>query len=334
MTRRSAKILNANKLPTSFHDQTITKYFHVQQKIDEDQTINEKSFSFTSVHDNDENACDPFTAALKMPTYQTFEDLCNMGKTEFSTNHDNNVTDIMCTAADHDLPFAETATAQTNNFTNGNDVDNESHDESDSSSATSIEPSNIFLQKPVLHLNIDKSPNQASSIVINKHLEVCPNFTSTLNSLTNIMVSKSMSSDSSIGNSSETPSSADDAKENEDDENGKKAKKTSKRRKLIKTRSSNHFDALLESDGNSCDSGVVVDRSLEMNAGTDNKPTTPHRILCPSISPVKKLKPERSAKVSALQNVRSSLLGHRAAGRVSALKRATTAIQKRQLTRM
>lgn len=332
MTRRSAKIFNK-----SFHDQTIKKYFLIQQKASEDQkedhSINEKSISFTSIHDNDENACDPFTAALKMPTYQTFEDVCNLGVKHLPTNHDNNVTEINSTATDHDLPNVEEGETNANNFTSVKDIKNESPDDSDGSSVTSIQPANIFLQKPVLHLNIDKSPNQASSIVINKHLEVCPNFTSTLNSFGSKIVSKSLSSSSSNGNSSETPFSADDARDTEGNEDLRKSRKTCKRRKLMKSRNSSHFDALLESDSNSCDSGVVADKSLELNGEKDNKPTTPHRILCPSTSPVKKMKLERNAKVSAMQNVRPSLLANRTRNRVSTFKRAKPVMQERKITR-
>ncbi|XP_005176064.1 histone-lysine N-methyltransferase PR-Set7 [Musca domestica] len=53
----------------------------------------------------------------------------------------------------------------------------DSHSSSHSSSNTSG-TDNIFLQEPVLTLNVDKSPNQASSIVINKTLEVQPKFSS------------------------------------------------------------------------------------------------------------------------------------------------------------
>ncbi|GAB0093771.1 Histone-lysine N-methyltransferase PR-Set7 [Sergentomyia squamirostris] len=119
------------------------------------------------------------------------------------------------------------------------------------------ESTNIFLQKPVLKLNVDKSPNQASSIVIKKSLEVKPDFSSLA---TNGFVSFS---------NLVTPT------------------------KVVKENGVNCPDvlkpvspALACSDSNSCDSGVVTDRLLDSTpAGTrlrHKKPTTPHRIVCPS----------------------------------------------------
>uniref|UniRef100_A0A1L8DXF6 [histone H4]-lysine(20) N-methyltransferase n=1 Tax=Nyssomyia neivai TaxID=330878 RepID=A0A1L8DXF6_9DIPT len=110
------------------------------------------------------------------------------------------------------------------------------------------EESNIFLQKPVLKLNVDKSPNQASSIVIKKTLEVKPDFSSlTTNGFASFAAT---------------------------------------------TRANGCQDVLKPvspvlacSDSNSCDSGVVSDRSHDTTPGMrlrHKKPTTPHRIVCPS----------------------------------------------------
>lgn len=144
----------------------------------------------------------------------------------------------------------------------------------DSNSNSSVEP-NIFLQKPVLHLNIDKSPNQASSIVINKHLEVSPNFSTTLVSFTNSKIAANRMDGVSFGSNVVTARSG--------------ANHKTKRRKP-RIGGGCIIDALTSSDSNSCDSGVVADKRPEPNAtmlGTA-KPTTPHRILCTaSTSPVK-----------------------------------------------
>lgn len=130
----------------------------------------------------------------------------------------------------------------------------------------SIEPnedatSNIFLQEPVLSLNVDKSPNQPSSIKINKILEVDPIFSSNgyhnnLNGHFNKAVRLSSS-----------PKSEVDA-----------------------------TNILLNHDSNSCDSGVVIDNKLELSPSRRRKPTTPHRILCPS--PAKHASIEKSPSAS------------------------------------
>ncbi|XP_059614191.1 histone-lysine N-methyltransferase PR-Set7 [Phlebotomus argentipes] len=117
------------------------------------------------------------------------------------------------------------------------------------------EESNIFLQKPVLKLNVDKSPNQASSIVIKKSLEVKSDFAS-------------LTSNGFVSFNAVTPTKV--------KENGISAD-------VLKPVS----PVLLAcSDSNSCDSGVVSDRSHDTTPGArlrhHKKPTTPHRIVCPS----------------------------------------------------
>uniref|UniRef100_A0A7G3AKS0 [histone H4]-lysine(20) N-methyltransferase n=2 Tax=Lutzomyia longipalpis TaxID=7200 RepID=A0A7G3AKS0_LUTLO len=121
--------------------------------------------------------------------------------------------------------------------------------------AAEEESSNIFLQKPVLKLNVDKSPNQASSIVIKKSLEVKPDFSSlTSNGFV------------SFNNAATTTPRA----------NGVNCQDVLKPVSPV----------LACSDSNSCDSGVVSDRSHDTTpAGMrlrHKKPTTPHRIVCPS----------------------------------------------------
>lgn len=105
---------------------------------------------------------------------------------------------------------------------------------------------NIFLQAPVLSLNIDKSPNQASSIILKKTLEVPQNFGGHL-----ITIKKEL--------------------------NGS-ALDLSKPTQVTEIDST----TLLNSDSNSCDSGVVADKIYELSPSRRRKPATPHRIVCPS----------------------------------------------------
>lgn len=128
--------------------------------------------------------------------------------------------------------------------------------------------SNIFLQAPVLHLNIDKSPNQPSSIVINKSIPIKSNFAALTNSglvsFTNIV----------IGDTINNVTKSQPAKD------------------LVES------DSSVSSDSNSCDSGVVADKMS--TPSKRQKPATPHRIVCPS--PVKHAISEKSPS-SELSNL-------------------------------
>lgn len=128
--------------------------------------------------------------------------------------------------------------------------------------------SNIFLQAPVLHLNIDKSPNQPSSIVINKSIPIKSNFAALTNSglvsFTNIVIGDSINN----------------------------VIKSQPAKDIVES------DSSVSSDSNSCDSGVVADKMS--TPSKRQKPATPHRIVCPS--PVKHAVSEKSPS-SELSNL-------------------------------
>lgn len=130
--------------------------------------------------------------------------------------------------------------------------------------------SNIFLQAPVLHLNIDKSPNQPSSIVINKSIPMTTDFGaltgSGLPNFTSIVIGDNINN----------------------------AIKSQPAKEILESDSSGY------SDSNSCDSGFVADRILESTPSKRQKPATPHRIVCPS--PVKHAISEKSPS-SELSNL-------------------------------
>lgn len=194
-------------------------------------------------NDNDENACDAYAA----------EQLDDLGE-------NNNGPEM----SDH------------------TDAGQTSGDQIGDQSNHSIQQTNIFLQKPVLHLNIDKSPNQASSIVINKHLEVCANFAAAFpvfNSSASNTAKKHCRN-----KSSEDESSAEQNEVQSGDAPKTADKPRPRKRKPRKcaTGWSNTVDA--NDSDNSCDSGVVSDRSFELSSTDGNKPTTPHRIVCPTTS--------------------------------------------------
>lgn len=170
---------------------------------------------------------------------------------------------------------------------NGDQDDDDADDGDDSNSDSSC--TNIFLQKPVLHLNIDKSPNQASSIVINKHLEISPNFASELKTVTNSKItanghhnnrSKNTGRQAMIYRNGGLFNITKSLMKNRMINNNHKTK----RRKLHLGTVGCLIDTLCSSDSNSCDSGVVADKKPEsknsMRLVKIAKPTTPHRIVC------------------------------------------------------
>lgn len=135
--------------------------------------------------------------------------------------------------------------------------------------------SNIFLQAPVLHLDIDKSPNQPSSIVINKSIPIKSNFAALTNSglvsFTNIVIGDSISN----------------------------VIKSQPAKDIVES------DSSVSSDSNSCDSGVVADKMS--TPSKRQKPATPHRIVCPS--PVKHAVSEKSPS-SELSNLNIGTTTH------------------------
>lgn len=138
---------------------------------------------------------------------------------------------------------------------------------------------NIFLQEPVLSLNVDKSPNQASSIKIKKSLEVEPVFSSP----------PMASSPSSIANSSNYPTCLNGqfnkivSLNNTSPKRENSLESTASTFASSNSNSSNNNCYLLNIDSSSCDSGVVfIDNKTEISPSRRRKPATPHRIVCPS----------------------------------------------------
>lgn len=137
---------------------------------------------------------------------------------------------------------------------------------------------NIFLQEPVLSLNIDKSPTQASSIVIKKSFDACHNFGASISvhrlssggANSNCDYYKSSHHSEINGTTISPPSPLD----------------------LSKPTQVTQIDSttFLNTDSNSNDSGVVIEKvgsNSNNNNCSDKKPVTPHRILW--VSPKKNL---------------------------------------------
>lgn len=168
-----------------------------------------------------------------------------------------------------------------------------------------IQSTNIFLQKPVLHLNIDEtSLMQTKTVVINKHLDACPNFATSFPAFRNASA-LSNNNHSTTANNNDNNKSSEDESSAESSEaqtmhvdcntiganklKGHKQKCDKQRlrkrrpRKCANKWSDRRQNDAIDSDSNSCDSGVVSDRSFEVSSTDSNKPTTPHRIVvCPS----------------------------------------------------
>lgn len=274
-TRNLRKSLH--KIQKQFDNQAITKFFQ--------RTLKAQSFArFGS--DNEENACDAFTV----------EQMANMSgnNNELAKCDDNEVGAKESSDCEHDNFVAK----QNDNdaldicTTNGNNA-NSNGSTPITNSYNSIQPTNIFLQKPVLHLNIDKSLNQASSIVINKHLDACPNFATSFSPFASSVLNTANNQTQSKSSEDESSAEQNDAQSSNDDKSkGQKTKCEKPRLRKRRPRKcasrciidNGLVDAIIDSDSNSCDSGVVSDRSFELSSTDGNKPTTPHRIVCPSNS--------------------------------------------------
>lgn len=266
ITQRTRNLRRSlHKIRKQFDNQAITKFF--QRKLN--TNINNTEIDV----DNDENACDAFTTDIDDKSYIDTDSktVKVQAFSSFSFNHDNII-----------------------NGNNVDDVDDQNSKGSEQSNSihSSIQPTNIFLQKPVLHLDIDKSTlNQVSSIVINKHLEKCPNFENTFSGFNgcNINTANHQENDSPMEGDQLLPAE-DEMSPSSQQSIGSPRKKCErpKLRKLMPRKCANRIfsdsgllDSLNNSDSNSCDSGVVSDRSFELNSDA-NKPTTPHRIVCPT----------------------------------------------------
>lgn len=196
----------------------------------------------------------------------------------------------------------------------------DSHSSTGSTCTNISNSENIFLQEPVLTLNVDKTPNQASSIKINTSLVVEPIFssppalTSTLNGRFHQIVTFNNSRCTLDKLSCEAQNMAIVAlRENDLVE------------ELLPEQDQDH-DNEKDNDNSSCDSGVAFsttvnrdmllteqkDKSVAVPTNDGNtqrrKPATPHRIVCPS--PIKTMPPMISPMRAAMTNGRiSSPLG-------------------------
>lgn len=289
-TRNLRKSLH--KIQKQFDNQAITKFFQ--------RTL--KAHSYPGFGDEDENACDSFTT-------DELTNLSDSGDGDGGGGKGANNNEL--TKSDDDDKEFSTSNANANDENISIDGDmkmnddalnlclnNDEHTDQNSNgngniTSNSIQPTNIFLQKPVLHLNIDKSQVQAASIVINKHLDACPNFATSFNAFNNSVLNTANNKIQSKSSEDESSAEQNDM-QSPNDLNAKDQKTKYEKPRLRKRRprkcasrwaiDNAHIDAINDSDSNSCDSGVVSDRSFELSSTDGNKPTTPHRILCPSTS--------------------------------------------------
>ncbi|XP_013105955.2 histone-lysine N-methyltransferase PR-Set7 isoform X1 [Stomoxys calcitrans] len=192
----------------------------------------------------------------------------------------------------------------------------DSHSSSHSSSNTSG-TENIFLQEPVLTLNVDKSPNQASSIKINKTLEVLPKFSSP-NKASSLLTTQSLDMQPKFPSPTSLTAAVLHRRFNQVVTMNTSPCKTdpyvSYERKHLELNCHDYAMMMMpENDNSSCDSGVafhttvtttttqsndtatveaaahVASPAAAVAANRRRKPATPHRIVCPS--PIKA--PER-----------------------------------------
>lgn len=299
ITQRTRKLRKSlHKIQKQFDNQAITKFFQ--------RTLKAHSFARFG-GDNDENACDAFTS-------EQLSNLSGSGDEEEVAKGD--LDDIVATediAIDGNRENSNHKQYDTNendDLLNSSSISDDHIDQNSNGSAhtnshTSIQPDNIFLQKPVLHLTIDKSLMQASSIVINKHLDAGPNFAATFpvfNGTALNTANKQIQSKSSEDESSAELNDVQSSIASKLNDQKTKCEKPRLRKRRPRKCANNWMDngALvdaIDSDSNSCDSGVVSDRSFELSSSDGNKLTTPHRIVCPSTTPTTTPTDEASQKM-------------------------------------
>ncbi|XP_075149780.1 SET domain containing 8 [Haematobia irritans] len=179
----------------------------------------------------------------------------------------------------------------------------DSHSSSHSSSNTSG-TDNIFLQEPVLTLNVDKSPNQASSIKINKTLEVLPTFSSP-NQASALIRNQSLDMHPKFPSPTSLTASVLHGRFNQIVSLNSSPSKTDTyiyEKKPLELNCHEYALMMLpENDNSSCDSGVAFHTTVTTTAPVESasnevvaspapvlantrrrKPATPHRIVCPS----------------------------------------------------
>lgn len=319
-TRNLRKSLH--KIQKQFDNQAITKFFQ--------RTLKAHSYPRFSGSDSDENACDAFAAEQLLNLSGNNNEMANNDENDIVTDepevsfNGSQDEDVNHEHFDVDKNDNDDDDVMNLSLTNGEHIDQNSNGSSHTTqSHNSIQPTNIFLQKPVLHLNIDKSLIQSSSIVINKHLDACPNFaaasfpvfnaSSGLNTANKQIQSKSSEEDESCAEQNEMQS-MDDARESKGQQMKCEKQRLRKRRPrkcASRWADARLYDAIDSDSNNSCDSGVVSDRSFELSSTDGNKPTTPHRIVvCPSTSTPTS---EESPKIQQQPNT----------NRINAVKRST-----------
>ncbi|EDW81596.2 uncharacterized protein Dwil_GK10941 [Drosophila willistoni] len=153
----------------------------------------------------------------------------------------------------------------------------DSHSSTHSSSSSSAATDNIFLQEPVLTLDIDRTPTKASSIKINKSFELANIvFSSPPSAMNACMLNGRFNQIVSLnGGGHVVPSMQ------------LEPEAIVPQAPII-----NGFDNFVDQhDSSSCDSGVACSLGTPAAApgttGRRRKPATPHRIVCPS--PIKTL---------------------------------------------
>ncbi|XP_064551150.1 histone-lysine N-methyltransferase Set8 [Drosophila montana] len=145
------------------------------------------------------------------------------------------------------------------------DSHSSSHSSSSSSAATS---DNIFLQEPVLTLDIDRTPTKASSIRINKSFELASAvFSSPPSVLSSCVLNGRFNQIVTLNGHG----------------HGEEQEHEQEQHQLQQPLSGFELD---QNDSSSCDSGVAccltAGTSPAVAGNRRRKPATPHRILCPS----------------------------------------------------
>ncbi|KAH8359041.1 hypothetical protein KR093_004087 [Drosophila rubida] len=277
---------------TTEEQKTITINAALGQVDDEELLDEEEEAESLLLYDARSTTSPATSTSTSSPAYQ-IDDL----EVEHSSNSNNDNINL---AAEVGCNFIHQQTTATT-ITTATDIhlhrsalrDSHSSSHSSSSAATS---DNIFLQEPVLTLDIDRTPTKASSIRINKSFEMANNavFSSPPSVLSACVLNGRFNQIVTLTGHVLDEHELERERDREPSEE-------------MQQQPLNGFE-LDQHDSSSCDSGVACSltqgTSPAANGLRRRKPATPHRILCPS--PIKTMARDAALLKGEAQSPRKS----------------------------
>ncbi|XP_062125280.1 histone-lysine N-methyltransferase Set8 isoform X1 [Drosophila sulfurigaster albostrigata] len=257
LTLPTATTTTANAEQKTINDEELLEEDHEVEDDDEEEAESE-SYDARST-------ASPATSTSNTSSPAYHQQLDDLVEVEPTTNNDN--INVACSF----MPSTQTTDIHMHRSTL-RDSHSSSHSSSSSSAATS---ENLFLQEPVLTLDIDRTPTKASSIRINKSFEMANNavFSSPPSVLSACVLNGRFNQIVTL-----TGHVLDEPDQQQQQQPGVEMQ-------LQQQQPLNGFE-LDQHDSSSCDSGVACSLTTGTSPAVSGmrrrKPATPHRILCPS----------------------------------------------------